>query len=492
LSLAARFSLAQALAISLCLAPVGRAVTLEPGDLVVVDRLVDGVLQVDPASGERTVVSSDEVGTGIKLFGATEIALDLDGSILVADDHRDALFRIDPATGNRVVISGLGVGEGTELRSPLGVAVEPDGSYLIGDRSLGAVMHVDRNTGDRSIVSGCSHYTCPFLVGDGPTLLAPRDIALEPNGDILVVDDFFLNVFRVDRDTGDRTIISGFIPPTSDVVGVGPNFVNPNSIALEADGSILVTDGLRVHRLIRIDPITGERTSFSGCVSRDIPCSVVVGDGPDFGAPTGIALEGDGSIVVVDSRYKGLFRVDPISGDRTLITGCASADSFCTVQVGEGTLFRLPRRVAVVPVPMLMVEIDIKPGSDPAPINPFGRGVIPVAILGSDTFDVEDVDVTALAFGPAGAAPAHKKGGHFEDVDADGVTDLVSHYRTQETGVAFGGAEACVTGETVGGAPFEGCDAIVTAPPCGSGVGLALLLPAPLWLLRRRRSNSLR
>jgi len=139
--------------------------------------------------------------------------------------------------------------------------------------------------------------------------------------------------------------------------------------------------------------------------------------------------------------------------------------------------------------PLTHADVDIKPGSDTNPINAMSRGVIPVAILGTSELDVTDIDRSTLAFGPGGASPAHRKGGHLEDVDGDGLIDLVSHYRTQETGIAFGDEEVCVTAETFDGAVVEGCDTVRVLMACGSGYEIALLLPPLMWL-RGRRGGS--
>jgi hypothetical protein len=152
-----------------------------------------------------------------------------------------------------------------------------------------------------------------------------------------------------------------------------------------------------------------------------------------------------------------------------------------------------------VVLPLRLVEIDIKPHDDSNSINPFNRGLLPVAILGSATFDVADVDVATLAFGPDGGTPAFDLSKPLVywlsqwDVDADGTKDLLSYYRTAEAGIAMGDPEACLTGETLDGVSFKGCDSVNTNTSpwsCGLGAELALLLPLLMWLRRTRSGEA--
>ena len=90
------------------------------------------------------------------------------------------------------------------------------------------------------------------------------------------------------------------------------------------------------------------------------------------------------------------------------------------------------------------------------------------------------------------AAPAHDAGDHPEDVDDDGFTDLISHYRRGEIGLSARDRDACVTGETLGSIPLRGCDAIrIVGPRCGLGYELSFALAAGLWRRARRRERSL-
>jgi hypothetical protein len=130
--------------------------------------------------------------------------------------------------------------------------------------------------------------------------------------------------------------------------------------------------------------------------------------------------------------------------------------------------------------------VDVKPDSDTNPIQPFSQGVVPVAILGADDFDVTTIDRATLALAPGPVAPAHSQGGHEEDVNGDGFPDLVSHYRIPEIAFRDDTTELCVSGFTADGSEIEGCDTIQLVGGCGLGPELAGLLPALLWRRARR------
>ena len=108
-----------------------------------------------------------------------------------------------------------------------------------------------------------------------------------------------------------------------------------------------------------------------------------------------------------------------------------------------------------------IVGIDIKPGGVPNSINRSSEGKIPVAILSSATFDAREVDPATLTFGRTGneeslafcsRAP--------EDVNRDGLPDLVCHFNTPATSFVPGDAQGVLKGKTLKGAAIRGTDSV--------------------------------
>jgi hypothetical protein len=109
-----------------------------------------------------------------------------------------------------------------------------------------------------------------------------------------------------------------------------------------------------------------------------------------------------------------------------------------------------------------IVDIDIKPGSVPNRINLRSKGKITVAILSSPTFYApSEVDPTSLTFGRTGNEPSlafcNKTP---EDMNGDGLPDMVCHFKTQATGFLSGDTQGVLKGKTLSEVPIKGTDSV--------------------------------
>lgn len=107
-------------------------------------------------------------------------------------------------------------------------------------------------------------------------------------------------------------------------------------------------------------------------------------------------------------------------------------------------------------VKQLSVSIDIKPGGTPNTINLKKDKTVTVALLGSSTFDVKQVDKSTVRFG--GHTLQQPVRTSNEDVNNDSIQDLVMQFNVPPLGFTVSDTQGCLTGLTQDGTPFKGCD----------------------------------
>jgi hypothetical protein len=82
---------------------------------------------------------------------------------------------------------------------------------------------------------------------------------------------------------------------------------------------VIADSGLRA--VVQVDSVTGDHTVLSGCAAiQDYDCVDPVRGGPFFERPQGIAVEADGQLVIADWRLRSLVQVDLSTGFRSIIS----------------------------------------------------------------------------------------------------------------------------------------------------------------------------
>ena len=138
--------------------------------------------------------------------------------------------------------------------------------------------------------------------------------------------------------------------------------------------------------------------------------------------------------------------------------------SFFNTQTGENVNI-ISIEVDVRPAAQ-RVDIDVKPGDGDNCLNINGHGVIPVAILGSDSLDVFSIDTSSLSFG---GLQVRIRGNNrpqcsIDHSNDDAYLDMVCQFVDDSNAWTSDNDEASLTGSLLDGSAFAGSDSICLVP----------------------------
>jgi uncharacterized repeat protein (TIGR01451 family) len=220
---------------------------------------------------------------------------------------------------------------------PQSIAVDRQGNVFVADLDVGGgsrVLKVDpfgtinRYAGNGSALA--SRFDAEVGNG-GPALDAPismNSMAFDSSGNLLLAG--FLNVRRIDRQTGIITQVVGPDPVTF------KGFSDPACFTQGPDGNIYFADS-QGFRVFKVSPGTHE---VSTVVGRSYPGGLSGDGGPaseaEVSKVTGLAFDSAGNLYIADTGNSRIRRVDASTGIITTVAG----GGFLTADGTPATLFR--------------------------------------------------------------------------------------------------------------------------------------------------------
>ena len=397
---------------------------------------------------ESTIVPFENASQPTRLAPIAPVAPAADYVLYGVSSGGDALSILDPETGTTTLVGPLDP-DPKIFVTPIAMAVRScDGAIFVWNNSNG---------------------------GDEPN-------STVPDGRLLIVDPC----------TGLGTAVDAELVSQGQLA----------ALAFHPDGRLFGTDS----RLVEVNPNSGEATPVGNLGVRIA--------GADFHPVTGVLYGAElgnnrrfGTINIETGEFTEIGTLDGLEG----IIGTIAFDPSGTTLYGTamyetGVLFEIdiataavsnivpitgdtPQGMGFAPVcgqgggdcgipDMTKLTLVIKPGGCPNPLNPRSKGVLPMALLGAENVDIDDIDVSSIEInGVSPIRTSHEDvGGPTDRVtedcecaegDYDGILDLTLKFSTQAIVATLGDVsrgdviELMLTGMMTDGTAFEANECVV-------------------------------
>jgi len=286
-------------------------------------------------TGEKGFAGDGGPAEKALLNGPFDVCFDRAGNLYFSDTFNNRIRRVDAASGIITTIAGTGdkgySGDGgpaiaAALNEPYGIVIDHDGTLFVADRLNRRVRRIDAATGVITTLAGTGE--AKYDGDGGPAaeggLAEPNGLAFGPGETRLYITDVADNRVRV-VDLASNTITtfagtgagehSGDGRPATEAGAFGAR-----AVKVGADGTVYILER-QGSSLRAVDPMTGIISTIAGTTARGY-----AGDGGPalaavFDAPKEMAIDRDGSLLIVDTENHAIRHIDHRTGIVTNLAG---------------------------------------------------------------------------------------------------------------------------------------------------------------------------
>ncbi len=280
------------------------------------------------------------------------MAVDNAGNVYVADTQNQTIRQISPAgvvttiagrPGNQGNVDGFGQGA-AQFNAPIGISVDNEGNLYVGDTSNDTIRKIDPD-GTVSTLAGQPGVTGSSNgIGSGALFKNPEGTAVDAAGNIYVADDLNRTIRKI-TPGGDVSTLAGKpgTQGTNDGTGSAASFNQPVATwRLDSATNVYVVDpGADTIRKITPD---GAVTTLAGAAGKS-GTNDGLGSAARFFNPQAVAFDAAGDLFVTDLGSFTIRKVTP-EGDVSTVAG-SPGQSGSTDGTNNTVLFADPRGVAV-------------------------------------------------------------------------------------------------------------------------------------------------
>jgi DNA-binding beta-propeller fold protein YncE len=269
------------------------------------------------------------------LNGPFDVAFDAAGNLCFSDTFNNRIRRVDARSGVISTVAGNGdkgysgdggPATGASLNEPYGIVVDRAGNIFVADRLNRRVRRIDAASGIITTLAGTGE--AAYGGDGGPAaqagLAEPNGLAFDVAQQHLYITDVADNRVRmIDLTSGMIATFAGTGAAEHSGDGgkaTAAGTFGARAVKVAPDGTVYILER-QGSSLRAVDPATGIITTIAGTTARGY-----AGDGGPaleavFDAPKEMAIDRDGSLLIVDTENHAIRRIDHRTAIVTAVAG---------------------------------------------------------------------------------------------------------------------------------------------------------------------------